>query len=467
MKLVLPVLALAVFVSGCSPAASIRPLYTDDDLKKPVVEPRIEGEWISPNTEEPDKAGTDEELWLRWKIAPPDKPGESYSTYSVEFRPAKPEPGKGDDVSSYDVRLVSIGDKLFFDAEFREHTQGKFEVVPWNSFGLVPAHVVGRILVQQDFLRISLLEPEWVKDNSPASFQEYFPDKYSDDSIITGSTQELRDFLVRNADNQKALAYAVYLCRPGTDCAARAAEDALVRTPDDDKLLDDAASFFLRRGNYARAVALRQHRVELRPEDTSLHTDLGDALFFNRDFAGARREFAAGQKLIRATSPAAGWVPANFVEKTYARAAEGVVWSYFLEGAYAEAVNAAKQYQPAIEYVSANPLLLSYFSMLRLGRRAAAESLLKEETAKFTGVAEEHLLLLEAQGRVSEGFRHSDPKSEGLERFRYFGGLQDIATGSPEAARVHLGSAASQRSDSVIALAARIELERLGPKPKK
>jgi len=107
-------------------------------------------------------------------------------------------------------------------------------------------------------------------------------------------------------------------------------------------------------------------------------------------------------------------VQANFVEKTYARAAEGVVWSYFLEGAYAEAVNAAKQYQPAKEYVSANPLLLSYFSMLRLGRRAAAESLLKEETAKFTGVAEEHLLLLEAQERVSEGFRHSDPKSKGL-----------------------------------------------------
>jgi len=466
MKLALAVLALmlAALVPGRSPAVSIRPLYTDADLEKPILEPRIEGEWISPDA---DEAGTDDELWLRWKIAPPDKPSESYSTYSVEFRPAKPDPGKGDEVSSYVVRLVAIGNKLFFDAEFSEHAQGKFEVRPLDFLGLVPAHVVGRIWVQQDFLRIALLEPEWVKDNSPASFQEFFPSNYVNDSVITGSTRELRDFLVRNADNQKALAYVVYLCRPGTDCPARAAEDALMRSPEEDQVLEVAAKFFFGHHNYARAVALRRHRVELSPDNFPLRTDLSQALLFNGDFAGARRELAAVQKLILGDPPAAVGSLTNFLGSAHARASEDLVWSYFLEGAYAEAVNAAKQYQTSDEHFSVNPILLNYFSLLRLGRHAEAESLLKEETAKLTGSAEELILLLEAQRKVTKGFPYSDPKSEAVRRVSFFRGLHDIATGRQETARLHLGSAVSEPSDTVIALATKIELERLGPKPTK
>jgi hypothetical protein len=217
-------LATAALASGCSPVTSIRPLYTDAELQKPVVEPRIAGEWISPNTEEPEKARTDEEVWLRWKIAPADKPEASYSYYSVEFRPAKPDPGKGEEASSYEVRLVAIGDKLFFDAEFRSQTEGHVDVGRTDILGLVPAHVVGRLWVQQDFVRIALLKPDWVEDHWPVGSHRFdSPSFAGDDSIvITDSTQELRDFLVRNADNQRALAYAVYLWRPGTDCGARA-----------------------------------------------------------------------------------------------------------------------------------------------------------------------------------------------------------------------------------------------------
>lgn len=114
-----------------------------------------------------------------------------------------------------------------------------------------------------------------------------------------------------------------------------------------------------------------------------------------------------------------------------------------------------------------SPVLLSYFSLLRLGRREAAESLLKDESARFKGSAEEHALLLDAEGRVSDGFPCSDPKSEALRRASFFGGLRDIVIGRPDTARVHLGYAASEDGSSVIALAARIELERLEPKAKK
>jgi hypothetical protein len=62
------VAVLAAFLSGCNPAVSIRPLYTDADLEKPINEPRIEGEWVSVDTS---KSGADNEPWLKWKIAPP------------------------------------------------------------------------------------------------------------------------------------------------------------------------------------------------------------------------------------------------------------------------------------------------------------------------------------------------------------------------------------------------------------
>lgn len=463
MKRVLAVLAvaLAVLISGCSPVASIRPLYTNDDLKKPVVEPRIEGEWVSPNSEEPEKAAAGE-MWVRWKITTPEKPDAPYSTYSAEFRLAKPDPQEGDAASSYDVRLVAIGDKLFFDAEFSKHSQGQLSIGPEDVLGLVPAHVVGRIWVQQDFLRIALLKPDWVEENWAGGFHIFMSSKYGEDSIvITGTTQELRDFLARNADNPKALAEVVYLCRPGTDCGPHAAEDALTRAPDDDDVLEGASKFFFARGNYARAVGLRQQLMELHSGNFERRTELGEALLFNRDFAGARRELAAAQKLALGDPPAAVDSLTNYAGSGYAHASEDIVWSYFLEGDYAEVVSSAKRYRPDKDHLSATPILLSYFSLLRLGRREAAESLLKEEIARFRGSAEEHILLLDAQRRLSGSFRNDGPRDT------FFRGLREIAAGGPSWARGLLSNSTSVKNDRVVALAAKIELERLGPEPKK
>src|SRR2546427_271061 len=371
MKLVPVVfaLALAAFVSGCSPAVSIRPLYTEDDLKKPIIEPRIEGGWISPDL---DKAGTDGELSLKWKIDPPKRTGLSYS---LEVRAAKPDPREGEEVTSYNVRLVPIEDKIFFDADFEEQKQGQHKLNRGDIAGLVPAHLIGRVWVQQDFLRIALFDSKWVKDNFPETFRESVDAPDVDISVITGST---------------------------------------------------------------------------------------------REFVGARREFAVAQKITLGESPTAkGAQQKDDLESAYADAVEGIVWSYFLEGANAETVNAAKQYRLPKDHASVNPILLSYFSLLRLGRRAEAESLLKEETARLTGPAEELILLLDAQGKVTEGFPYVDSNSESLRRYSFFSGLHDIATGHQDTATRQLGLAAAGGSDSVIALAARIELERLGPKPKK
>jgi len=261
-------LVLAAWVCGCVPAASVRPLYTDADLEKPISEPGIEGEWISPDL---DKAGTGEELWLQWKIGPPTRPGQPNSSYPVEFCFARSNQEEGEGPTSYNVRLIRIADKLFFDADFDEQKHGQLRLGRDAILGMAPVHLIGRVWVQKDFLRVALLGSDWVKDHSGESFREVVdtPDKGS--SVITGSTQELRDFLSQNADNPKALAYTVYLCRPATDCSMQAVNEELRRRPEDSGLLGEAAEFFAKRGDYAKAIELRRRAMLLEPNEAAAH----------------------------------------------------------------------------------------------------------------------------------------------------------------------------------------------------
>ena len=478
MKLALAVLALplAAFVSGCSPAVSVRPLYTDADLKKPILEPRIEGEWISPDL---DKAGTDEELSLKWKIDPPKRPGLSYS---VEVRTAKSDPQEGEEVTSYNVRLVPIADKLFFDADFDEQKYEQHKIGRDAILGMAPAHLIGRVWVQQDFLRIALFDSDWVKDNSPESFREMVSASDTDIAVFTGSTAELRKFVLQNANNEKALSYPYvsYLCRPGAECAARAFGDALQKLPKDeerrDELLKEAANFYLIRGNFDRATELLRRRLELKPHDVSVPAALCQALLLKRDFAAARIEFAAAQKSALQESPsAAAGAQKDTFEGAAAEASEGIVWSYFLEGEYGEAVKAAADYKAADEFVSANPMLLRYFSLRHLGKRTEAEALLNEQAGRFKGPDADHLLLLDVQGRliIRRPRIGPDPvslKGDALQRSYFFKAMRLISDGQSELARTKLESAltvSDAPKNSLPVVAAKIELERLGPKPKK
>lgn len=227
--------ALAAVFCGCTPAVSVRPLYTEADLKHPIIEPHIEGEWVRFDEENGDGD--------KWKIAHGFN-----DTYDIEFRPAKPDPQKGEEVSKYSIRLVSIGDKLFFDGQFVEWVEG--QISDGGDYpGLAPAHIIGGIWVHPDYLRMAFLDSEWIEKHSPASFQESVGHGQGEDlAIITASTQEVRDFLVRAQDEEGAI-FSIYLCRAGVDCPMRWAEDELSRLPKDedrrDEILKQASLVFL------------------------------------------------------------------------------------------------------------------------------------------------------------------------------------------------------------------------------
>jgi hypothetical protein len=461
--------ALAAVLSGCAPAVSVRPLYTDGDLKHPIVEPRIEGEWVSLDL---DKVGTDDEIMFKWKIAPPERPGEptmaSNSAYHVELRSGKPDPGKGDQVFSYDVRLIPADGKLFFDADFVEVVEGPVKTGSDDVPGLVAGHIIGRIWVHFDYLRVAFLDSRWMKDNSPDSFQEL----KGDNAIITASTLELRDFLLRNSDNEEAMGLNIYLCHPGTDCATRLFDDELSRRPKDDDLLKQAGQIFLARGNYGRAIELQRRRLESDPDDFSAREDLCRALLFKKDFRAARSEWAAIQKLAEGKSKsntAAG--ESDSFEDAAAEAAEGVVWSYFIEGDYSDAVTAFANYKGAHGFHSANPILLSYFSMWHLGKNTEAAAFLKEQSRKFKGPPEDHFLLLDYEGRLAGGNANSiQLKGDALQRSFFYKALAWMESGNAEWTRQNLDSAlgvSDAPKDGLPAFAAKVELDRFGQPVKK
>jgi len=252
-------LALPACLSGCAdPPVSLRPLYTESDQAH--EDPRIEGEWISPSM----KLETGEETQLRWRIAEPFG-----GKYKVGLCSVQSDLDRDGCQWTYELALVSLGDGLFFDAQPYPSNKEKDSLSP----GLVALHLVGPIWVEQDFVRMALLEPRWVDENLPENVRE----AWNGQEIITSSTEELRNLVVRAASNPKAL-FEWYLCRPGTDCEARAIDDMLEREPDDVDTLGGAVKFFLQRGNYGRAIALQRRLVELDPKEATRHEQLGKAL---------------------------------------------------------------------------------------------------------------------------------------------------------------------------------------------
>ena len=409
---------------GCGYVGSIHPIYLDSDLNRPILDSRIEGQWISPDL---DNAGIDQIAPMRWKISRSPQ----VDTYAVELRGGD----SADDFTLFDVRLTDIDAVLFFDAEFiRNET-----ATPSAPF-LVPGHMIGRIWLQQDLVRFAVLDPGWVEKHTSRSFRIVYPGGRSEDSVaLTGSTEEVRKFLAQYADDAEAFARFMYLCRPGVDCKLMAVEDLLEWCRPEDDVLDYAAEVFSVRGMHARAVSLRRQRVESDPRDVDRWFELGDAHLLNRDFASARDAFAAAKRL-----DAAGAAD---------RATIGTAWSYFLEGSYASVLLTLNAYAPPRDNPYADAILLAYFSRARLGSRARAESGLRASAGAFVGGTTEHLLLLRAQQRLT------DRATEG--RAAFFEGLAELVAGRPERARQLPQIAASTKDDSTIALAARIELERL------
>jgi tetratricopeptide (TPR) repeat protein len=443
MKITLSVVSLsfAGVLSGCSPVVSVQPLYTQAEIQKPYLNQRVEGEWIMADLDNsPEDAATPQ---------PPCRVSISKSSagevpYAVEFRCPGSEGDPGEEYSKYDFSLVSLGTATFFDARFAESKEKEKHISlgEITDKGIIPAHLLGQVWVQQDFVRFAPLQSDWVEKNWPANFLVISKvEKYDKVAVLTNPTPDLRDLFSRNAGSPDAFSAPLFLCRAGADCDARAMEDQLTRTPNSLDVLAGAVKFYAKRGNLASAISLQRHKIELDSDAAADQFTLGRLLLLTRDFDGARGALAAAKEPSERPS-----------------IKELVVRSHFLQGNYAGTVQAAKSLDAPANLSSADPIILSYFALNRLGRVKEAESYLREQASTFVGPAQEQLFLLGILGRVTDSL--SSSKDQGRSTYYYV--LNRLRNGDLEHGRGHLQDLAKMRpKDDLIGLAARIELERL------
>lgn len=337
---------------------------------------------------------------------------------------------------------------LFFDSVLLTKDIGATTV---SASDLGPAavlgHILGRIWLDKDTLHAAQLSSTWVEKNTPEGFRAM-----QGKAIITAGTDELRKFLVDRAEDGPAWTSA-YFCRPGVDCELRATADRLARSPDDKDTLQTAAGFFMTRGDSDRAVALLRHAVAVAPQDSSSHGFLALALLSRNDFAAARNELALAQKLEKE-------------DKENQDAYEFFIGgTHFLEGNFQESsrifakLNAETK---AAGKESAQLVLFNYFSLARAGHRKKADAFLAKETSHFVGSPADHLLLLQAAGRVANP-RWSQLTDDNSSDDMFLYAENCLAQGDMKAARAALEKVANSK-DAINQVAAKIELERLTSK---
>lgn len=437
----------AVVFAGCAPAVVVRPLY--DRAEKAPADERIQGEWITPDVGE---SKDQDKVFLRWSVGAYDQnDGYTVTMRSLAADKEKDDSDKEDATTEYHVRLLPMGDKLLFNAEFQKEQMGSREISPTDlTPGLIPAQLVGRVWIQKDFLRIALLDSEWVQKNTPESLWVKMYGGDEQIAAITGSAEEVRALLDREADNPEAFSIALHFCRPGVACAEKAVEDELARFPHDSQTLKDAGDLYLREGNYERAVVLRRRLAGLDPNDSNTRQALGDALLLNREFEAARREFLAADQLIQG-------------KNMYSPYAFDLTYSYFLEGNYGGAVKASAKYL-TMEYPDPIIILLRHVALLRLGRTAEAQSTLEKSIASFKGSWEGHFLLLEFQSRLFEAPPLEAPVARDFaQRRAFYRGMRLAANGDKAKAKSSFQEVVGGADrDSLLYVAAQIEIERLG-----
>ena len=180
-------LALALipifFLAGCACAASLRPLASPETL---TAMPQVEGTWLSKG--ETDSAQTVTVTRIAEK------------SYQLSWKE------KGVEVI-YDLSLVQIDKKLFFDAALN-HVETKEGGETLYDLGVLPIHFIGRIWVDEKSVRLGLLKYEWLeqkvqqgKVNLP-----YVEHHTKDEDLIlfTGKVEDVQAFLGQYAEDREA-----------------------------------------------------------------------------------------------------------------------------------------------------------------------------------------------------------------------------------------------------------------------
>ncbi|HEX9614075.1 MAG TPA: hypothetical protein VGA55_01135 [Bacteroidota bacterium] len=165
----LPLLAtICIFLFGC-PIRSLSPLFHEKDL---VSDQALLGTWK--NVENSDAV--------------------TFETSGRNSFLALVHEDDGDS-SKYEVQLGRLGEYWFADW---------FPETKAEDYQLIPTHLISRVWLSGDSLRLSFLEGDWVEQVLNADETAVPHARQTGSIILTASTEELQKFVLRHAADGKA-----------------------------------------------------------------------------------------------------------------------------------------------------------------------------------------------------------------------------------------------------------------------
>ena len=164
------IIVAAFTISGC--LRSLHPFYTEKTI---VFEPKLVGTWVD----------QDSSVWTFVQSEP-----KAYELVYTE----KGSPGR------FSAHLVKLGKLMFLDLFPREPVlQNGF-----YKFHLVPVHTILRVWIDEDGLRMAMLNHDWFKDQVDKKKVNLAQERRENEIILTASTADLQKFVVKYADDPKA-----------------------------------------------------------------------------------------------------------------------------------------------------------------------------------------------------------------------------------------------------------------------
>jgi hypothetical protein len=165
-----PVIAAAVciFLAGC-PTRSLSPLFTQDDIS---FNAELIGTWK--NVKDPD-------------VLTIQKSGDKGYTIIVRE--------KNGDSSSFKMELGRLGGYWFMDSQ---------SAAKYDDYHVLPTHMIWRLWLANDTMRIASLEGDWLKQMIDARQLDIQHAVQNGDIVLTASTEELQKFVLQYADNASA-----------------------------------------------------------------------------------------------------------------------------------------------------------------------------------------------------------------------------------------------------------------------
>jgi len=189
---------LAVILGGCVPVISLHPLYTEKDV---VLDKKLYGTWVDdssdPNT--------------TWEFKSIDEPKNAYKLIFTDEEGQK---------GSFVAHMVKLQNSLFLDIfpsemPWEPEDPNKMDW-PYNTLFLIPAHTFVKIDSMEPQLKLRLTSESDMKDLLKENPNAVKHTSVGDRLVITGSTKELQEFVLKYVDDEKLFTDEIILSRKET-----------------------------------------------------------------------------------------------------------------------------------------------------------------------------------------------------------------------------------------------------------